>query len=196
MAKPNMVTKQDLIQSAQRCINEKGLDKLTFKAVAEGAGVTQGTVYYHFRTKEQLMFEVVQTLCNQSWEAVETSQPSETPEDTIARALEDARMRCTYGSPYHTLFFSLVVHSLQNPPLREQLREMLERENRHVASLFARMFPESDPADPALAHRAIMINALIDGLALQALLNPDFPAEQIYSELAELAKQMLPEQSV
>lgn len=183
MAKPNVVTKQDLIESAQRCIQEKGLDKLTFSAVAQGAGVTQGTVYYHFRTKEQLMLEIVQSVCDESWQSVRNFQTAQNLEETMIRALEGARDRCAYDSFYHTLFYSLAVHSLQNPSLRERLREMTERENSHVAAILEELPPASDGSGISLKNRAIMINALIDGLALQALLNPDFPAEEIYSEL-------------
>lgn len=183
MAKPNIVTKQELIQSAKKCIQEKGLDKLTFTAVAQGAGVTQGTVYYHFKTKEQLMLEIVQSVCDDSWQTVENLQTTQNLEETINQALEGARSRCTHDSFYHTLFFSLVVHSLQNQPLRERLRDMLERENSHVTAMLEKFSPTSAVPGISLKNRAIMINALIDGLALQALLNPDFPADEIYSEL-------------
>nr|MDH3163626.1 helix-turn-helix domain containing protein [Bacillus licheniformis] len=63
MARPNVTSKETLIEAAKRRIAEHGLDKLTLKAVAEEAKVTQGTVYYHFRTKERLVFEVVRDLC-------------------------------------------------------------------------------------------------------------------------------------
>ena len=57
MARPNVTSKETLIEAAKRRIAEHGLDKLTLKAVAEEAKVTQGTVYYHFRTKEQLVLK-------------------------------------------------------------------------------------------------------------------------------------------
>ena len=68
MAKPNVVSKQKLIEATQDCIVELGIEKLTLQAVAEKAKVTQGTVYYHFQTKEQLLFEVVQEICRSSWQ--------------------------------------------------------------------------------------------------------------------------------
>lgn len=51
MAEANVIKKQDLIESAKRCIVENGMNKVTLKAVAEGVGVTQGTVYYHLRQR-------------------------------------------------------------------------------------------------------------------------------------------------
>lgn len=196
MARPNMVTKQDLILSAERVIQEKGLDKLTFKTVAEGAHVTQGTVYYHFKTKEQLLFEVVQSLCDRSWENTKQLQlKQEHPKESVDRLLEEALQRCTPDSMYHTLFYSLVVHSLQNPPMRERLGELLQAENAHVAALLERLLPASGLPGKSLEYRAVMINALIDGLALQALVDPQFPAREVYGELSQVLLAMFPEVS-
>ncbi|WP_334072436.1 TetR/AcrR family transcriptional regulator [Paenibacillus sp. A14] len=189
-----MVTKQDLIHSAERVIQEKGLDKLTFKAVAEGAHVTQGTVYYHFKTKEQLLFEVVQSLCDRSWENTERTQLNQGhAKESIDRLLEGALQRCTPDSMYHTLFYSLVVLSLQNPPMRERLSELLQTENAHVTALLERLLPGSGLTGKSLEYRAVIINALIDGLALQSLVNPQFPAREIYSELSQVLLATIPE---
>ena len=40
MAKPNVISKQELLE-AQKCVAEKGMDKLTLKAVADQANVSQ-----------------------------------------------------------------------------------------------------------------------------------------------------------
>lgn len=67
MAKPNVISRQELLQSARQVIASHGMQALTLKAVAEGAGVTQGTVYYHFRNKEQLLLELIKEMCQDSW---------------------------------------------------------------------------------------------------------------------------------
>lgn len=77
---------------------------------SKGANVTQGTVFYHFRTKEQLMFEIVRDLCRSSWESLKLIP--ETGHEKIRSALDSARSRCTPDSFYHQLFLSLVVSGL------------------------------------------------------------------------------------
>ncbi|WP_240508123.1 TetR/AcrR family transcriptional regulator [Bacillus spizizenii] len=85
MAKPNIISKEALIQSAKACIVENGLEQLTLQSVAKQANVTQGTVYYHFRTKENLMMEVVRHVCGSSWANVKNSSlPSSEAENGIA----------------------------------------------------------------------------------------------------------------
>ncbi|SCN34491.1 Protein of unknown function [Bacillus cytotoxicus] len=42
MAKPNVIHKQQLLQAAKTLIAERGMEKLTLKAIAEKANVTKG----------------------------------------------------------------------------------------------------------------------------------------------------------
>jgi AcrR family transcriptional regulator len=185
VAKPNVVSKQDLLQSANQCIVRHGLQALTLKAVAEGANVTQGTVYYHFRNKEQLLLEIVQNLCNSSWEAIQRA--TETEQDLLAYALDSARIRCTPDSVYHTLFLSLVVAGFQNEKIRNELGQLLEAENHFLQSLL----PDSPIKGVSAKTWAILLNAMIDGLALQALLNDSFSADEAFAELKVLLRNLL-----
>ncbi|UUZ80999.1 TetR/AcrR family transcriptional regulator [Paenibacillus sp. P26] len=118
MAKPNVVSKEDLVEAAKQCIAERGADKTTLNAVAQKAGVTQGTVFYHFRTKERLLFEVVEDMCKKSWQSLEAYMGNE--HASVHGALEGSKSRCTYDSPYHKLFYSLFAAGLHQPNIREQ----------------------------------------------------------------------------
>lgn len=184
MAKPNVVSKQDLLQSANQCIIEHGLQSLTLKAVAEGANVTQGTVFYHFRNKEQLLLEIVQNLCKSSWQEIEQASGKT---DLLTYALDSARSRCTPKSVYHTLFLSLVVAGFQNEKIRNELGQLLAAENDFLQSLW----PDSPIKGVSAKTWAILLNALIDGLALQALLNDSFSADEAFAELEVLLRNLL-----
>jgi AcrR family transcriptional regulator len=181
MAKPNVVSKEALIESAKACIVEQGIEKLTLKAVAEGANVTQGTVYYHFRTKEQLMMEIVKNVCQSSWQDVESSPKSD--KQKLADALEAARARCTPDSFYHRLFFSLLTYSFQNENTKEQLRTLLAFENESLVSQLNSLWGASPVEGVSMETWGILLNALVDGLAIQALLSDSFPTEKVYREL-------------
>ena len=66
MVKPTGIEKSDLLMAAKHSLVEKGIEKFTLKAVAEQGGVTQGTIYYHFKSKEQIILEIVQDICENS----------------------------------------------------------------------------------------------------------------------------------
>jgi AcrR family transcriptional regulator len=192
MAKPNVVSKQELLRSAQQCVARQGLQALTLKAVAEGANVTPGTVYYHFRSKEQLLLELVQEMCHRSWQHLETD--ADTADGFLEAALDSAKSRCSHESLYHRLFFSLVAAGFHQEKLRAELSRLLQEENDALASQIRRHWHAEQLGDISAESWALLMNALIDGLALQALLSPTFDAERAYADLEKLIRrQLLPQ---
>ncbi len=108
----------------------KRVRKLTLKSVAEQANVSQGTVYYHFRTKENLMLEVVRHVCSDSWANVKNSRlPSI---EKMREALLSAKFRTKENADYHRLFLTLIVSSFQNEQIKEQLSHLLQSENQYL----------------------------------------------------------------
>ncbi len=183
MAKPNVISKKSLLEATKQCIVELGIEKLTLRAVAEKAKVTQGTVYYHFQTKEQLLFEVVQEICRSSWQ--ETQDFKGAPTQQVKQALDGAQGRCTPDSFYHRLFFSLMVMGFHNERIREQLGELLQEENLQLAKQVEQL-SESPIAGISSDIWSILLNAVIDGLAIQALLVEDFPTKKVYDALEKI----------
>ncbi|AYB44556.1 TetR/AcrR family transcriptional regulator [Paenibacillus lautus] len=177
MAKPNVISKQELLEAAQTCLAEKGIERITLKAVAEQAKVSQGTVYYHFRTKEQLMIELVQSLCDASWQSMQQS------DRTMEEAIQEAKERCDHHSVYHRLFFSSLAASFHNKENRMQLGSMIQQENKYLSEILRARWGQSPVKDISMDQWGIIMNALIDGLAVQALLDEEFPKEDVFTAL-------------
>ncbi|WP_042150246.1 TetR/AcrR family transcriptional regulator [Paucisalibacillus sp. EB02] len=181
MAKPNVISKDDLIKFAKECLVNKGIEKFTLRAVAETAGVTQGTIYYHFKTKEQLLLDIVQNICETSWQEI-----SQRNEYVIEQAITSAKSRCSYDSFFHKLFLSLVASSFNNEKIRNQLGEIIMRENKALTENLSNFWAKSPIEGVSLETWAILLNAIVDGMALQASLQKDFPVEKTYKEFEQL----------
>jgi AcrR family transcriptional regulator len=54
-------TRQHIFESAIQLFQEKGYDKTTMREISKAAGVALGLTYYHFATKEDLVFVFYQT---------------------------------------------------------------------------------------------------------------------------------------
>src|SRR2546428_12732957 len=52
-------SRKPLLRAAIDCFARLGYQGTTIDRIARDAGVTKGAVYYHFRDKEQLLFEAV-----------------------------------------------------------------------------------------------------------------------------------------
>ncbi|MED0737592.1 TetR/AcrR family transcriptional regulator [Aneurinibacillus thermoaerophilus] len=181
MARPNVTSKGTLIDSAKRCIVEHGIEQLTLKAVAEKANVTQGTVYYHFRTKEQLIFEVVRDVCYTSWANLKTDPKPAI--EKIKEGLISAQSRTKEDSCYHQLFLTLIVFGFQNEMIKNQLSQLLDDENAFLTDQLSNIWSCSPIEGVSLKTWGILLNALVDGLALQSLISSNFSSEEVYKEL-------------
>lgn len=176
MAKPNVVNKERLLEAAKVIIAEYGMEKLTLKAVAESAQVTQGTVYYHFKTKDQLLLEVTESFCKASWEQIGKDVQLE-------KALQSAESRCVKDSMYHHLFFQLVASGLQNDAMKDKIGGLLHYENQELKGVLHKKIGDTMTTQISTETWSVLCNALIDGLALQALFNPSFSTDKVYRDL-------------
>ncbi|MCD1636519.1 TetR/AcrR family transcriptional regulator [Martelella mediterranea] len=53
-------TKRELLEAAARVATNKGIQSLTLEAVAKEAGISKGGLFYHFKTKEDLLSAMVE----------------------------------------------------------------------------------------------------------------------------------------
>ena len=48
-------TKEKIFQAAKRILGKKGYEELSIKNICEEAGVSNGSFYHHFKTKDDLL---------------------------------------------------------------------------------------------------------------------------------------------
>lgn len=180
MAKPTGVTKIDLLAAAKQCLVDKGIEKFTLKAVAEQAGVTQGTIYYHFKTKEQILLDIIQSICENTWNDLLASE-----EELIQTALHSAKARYE-NKDFYRLFFTLIVIGLNNPPIKQQIGKILLNENEQLFHVLSKLWGKLPIEGVSISTWSIFINALIDGIAMQFVMNDEFPVDLFYEELEKI----------
>ena len=54
-------TRQLILEAAIRCIEKRGLDHVTTRAIAEEAGTNIASINYHFRSKDELISQTLST---------------------------------------------------------------------------------------------------------------------------------------
>ncbi len=59
MADSQSVIRAKIIASAQKAIAEHGVSNTTLQIIAEGAGISKGSLYYYFKTKDSILYSVV-----------------------------------------------------------------------------------------------------------------------------------------
>ena len=70
MTKNDLSTRRVILEAAVDCIEKFGIDRVTTRRIAQEAGTNLASINYHFRTKDQLVAEVLTMTINHMLEDV------------------------------------------------------------------------------------------------------------------------------
>lgn len=167
---------QEILEAAARVITDRGLGETRISDIAERCGVSPGLILYYFESKDRLLVEAL-TYANDKYYLAQARD---------LRRLSTARERferlVDLSVPgllpdYErleewALWIEIWVRALRDPALAKE-REVLDRRWRQsIADIIRRgrdtgEFPEGPDPD----ELGMQIGALIDGLAIQVLMN-------------------------
>ena len=120
--------RRDLMDIAIDCFARYGYRSTSIARIAESAGLTKGAIYYHFRDKEELLFEAVANRLSQFERSV-TAQIL--PLTDASRGLRDTARVCldhATKSNHRRFIVTLMVEAIDtNARLAEQFRAMMQR---------------------------------------------------------------------
>lgn len=178
---PASLTRQQIVEAADHLFYSEGLSAVSMDRIAERAGVTKKTLYYHFRTKDDLMGAYLDSrhgrvmVRYQGW-AGTSGSATERIERMFRRIAECVGERSWRGCgfvraaceladrPGHPAALAARRHKTA---FEQWLRDLLEEEGR---------------SDAAALARSLMV--LLDGAIVQALIHRDAAYPLAAAELA------------
>lgn len=166
-----------LIDATYRCVAQNGLEGTTIRDVAEFAGVTFGLIRHYFRNKEELIEATYTTITagmtKHAHVAAEQAGPD--PADQLF-AFVKASLSEPFVSPHYLAFWSNFVGKVLFDPRMRALHEQgFWRYRQVLTDLVAQTLEQAGkPSDEeALALAVVKVNAVIDGLWIEACLGVD-----------------------
>ncbi|WP_105972462.1 TetR/AcrR family transcriptional regulator [Streptomyces geranii] len=170
--------REALLNAAVRVVARGGLRKLTYRAVAEEAGVTHGLVVHHFGSRDALIEEALAHAIHSSL----TSSDLETGTGRVADFSAGLTEMVASGPDLQAFQYELLLESRRRPELLQHLRalyddEYFEATRRELAQLLP------GPVDEGLSR---MVFATLEGLVLHQLVFGE--REIIEDALEELRK--------
>lgn len=134
--RPHGKGRKELMATAIECFARSGYQGTSIERIASAAGVTKGALYYHFRDKEDLLFEAVQDRIAEFEQRVVGSVKE--VGDPAAALAEIARI-CVQIATRNNLrrfILRLMVEALDtNPRLSEAFRGILRRFRSYLAGI-------------------------------------------------------------
>jgi TetR/AcrR family transcriptional regulator, fatty acid metabolism regulator protein len=165
---------EELLRLAYRLMATKGMHRMTLQDVADAAGMSKANVVYHYKTKEDLVLTVMQWVLERVAARVVDATVSAKGRDAKIRAMVDA----IFVDPkrnrnFYIVYAELIAHSSRNGRFADVngwFREIVTGQYADVIR------STSDRSRKSVAEAAMVVRALIDGLFLQWLEEPDWEA--------------------
>jgi AcrR family transcriptional regulator len=152
--------REALLNAAVRVVARGGLRKLTYRAVAEEAGVTHGLVVHHFGSRDALIEEALAHTIRTSL-STSALEPGTGKVADFSTGLSDM---VTAAPDTQAFQYELLLESRRRPELLPQLRALYDEYFDATQRELSRMLPAG--ADKALTR---LVFAALDGLVLHQL---------------------------
>lgn len=178
---PPAERREQLIQATIRCVAKRGLADTTIATVAHEAGLSQGIINLHFRTKERLLTETLRYLADEYRNACRDAADAadESPEAGLAAlvALDFRRDICDRSKL--AVWFAFWGERRFRPTYRRICAARDKSYDDMVRRLCARLCERGDYVDVDPALVADGLSALTDGLWLDLLVRPDSMSREL-----------------
>ena len=122
-------TRQRIVQAANRLFYRKGYNRTSFSDIVKASGVERGNIYYHFRTKDEILLaalekrlEITNTMLKE-WDR-KYATPRERLKRFVQVMLNSREATALYGCPMGTLNMEL---GKDQPELQRSAAPLFER---------------------------------------------------------------------
>lgn len=121
-------TKKLIFDAAIKCFSKKGFHKSTMDEIAETAGVAKGTLYYHFKSKEDIFkFVIDEGMAVIVNEINDKTAKLDNPVDKVAAVCEiQFQMTIKYIEFFRTVLSQMWGDEERQLQLREALKKYFE----------------------------------------------------------------------
>ena len=180
--KASAETREKILQAAFTVLSRQGYENTSIKDIAEEAGVAQGLVHYHYKSKQQLVLAVLEFVC----EKVEIGTAGEAG---ALQAFEQtkAMLRDKENRDGNALYIQLIGVGLHDPVIGNGVRQFITAERTHVTELAAQVLAERGQATQPAGGIAGVVWAAVLGIMIQGLVDPDFDTDEAVDTLAAMS---------
>ena len=174
-------TREKILQAAFTVLSREGYENTSIKEIAEEAGVAQGLVHYHFKSKQQLVIAVLGYVCQK----VELGDVQGAA--GAVAAFEQTKQSMREDRDTNALYVQLIGVGLHDKEVGAGVRQFVRNERSHVEDIARQVFAERelDPT-PARGIAGAVWGAVL-GIIVQSLIDPEFDADGAVDALAQMS---------
>lgn len=168
--------KEKILDATAGLLEKKSLSDISLAEIAAASGISKGTLYYYYKTKTEILFDITDRYLDQQWDELIAWTENREKDTSIPRLVK-------YVVERNTSSAGMRLHLIHAATLGdEKLREKLLERYRAFEKLIAEKIAERTDAVQA-DYLTWLILLASDGLIVQeALRNETFDLEAFYRQ--------------
>ncbi len=163
---------QEIKEAALKIFSSKGYHRTTMAEIAMEAGYGKGTIYWYWKSKEELYFALISDLHNEILALVDEAGTSEGPALAKIKALADGMIDVYYRNrEYCKLSWRMRAEELQafSPELVESLHNYVMRTRQALEKLLKQASEEGYFRGVDPYYLSCIILGMVEGMEIQWL---------------------------
>jgi AcrR family transcriptional regulator len=185
---PRAETRARLLAAAAHVFAQRGFSEATLEDVAETAGFSKGAVYSNFKGKDELFYALMTDRINERVRSATEGIAQHTAAG--AQAAEVGRRiteKLAEQPDWHMLFIEFWARAVRDPQLREEFARHRRPVRAPIAELIQNAAADLNVELPVPAEQlAIAVLALSNGLAIEALADPESVPPELFGTILNL----------
>lgn len=155
--------KNMILKSAESLIGQKGISDVSLSEIARATGISKGTLYYHYKSKDEIMFDITDSYLDRQWKDLIEWTENKDKDTSIHRLIKYVIERnvATAGLRLY-LFYDAATG---NETMRAKLTKRYEEFEKLISEKIAQ---RSSAADADFITWLILLAS--DGLYIQKML--------------------------
>ena len=182
MAAPqNDNIRQKILESATVLLEEKTFDGISLAEIASKAGITKGSLYYYYKTKDDILYDVADGYLQGLYDELLAWVENKEKDTSLPRLLSYVLTRGV-DDPGKSLRLHLTVDAISgNDQIREKLISRYRTFHKTIGEKIAERKPDADAQ-----YYGWLVVTVIDGLMIQHLLgNTEINIEKFIDQFIE-----------
>jgi len=159
--------KQLILDASLELFANKGYHTTSISKIATSAGISKGLIYNYFKSKEEILSELINRGFNEIIKNFDTNKDGTLETYELKLYIETTFKQLKENTEFWKLYFRVSMQAEVMPLVKEKMAEIIEP---LMAMLFS-FFETQGYEDPMT--EAILFGALLDGIAMDYVFAPD-----------------------
>ncbi|MCP5056265.1 MAG: TetR/AcrR family transcriptional regulator [bacterium] len=168
---PREVRRAQILEAALHCFTESGYHKASMDDLVRASGLSKGSLYWHFESKEEVFLALFDTFADAYFEGWEALDDGNRPLLDVISGGGELAFRTYLGEAGMVRAW---VEFLAHPAARDRLAGLYRRSRKQLGDLLERAMERGELKRFPPAPVSTLLIGMIEGILLQASVDSEF----------------------